>query len=101
MKAVLWSCFFIARTVTTALAMLIGSEDRVTINQFKKQNGYSDKEIRTLLSATVRISCPWATGTGAIVGRPDRLVTAAHIFFDLSGETKGPVANCRVTPVLG
>jgi hypothetical protein len=85
----------------TALAGQVGEADRQTVAQFKKSHQLSDGDVHSWLGATVRISCPWAEGSGAIVSNGRILLTVAHIFFSESGVARGDARRCRVSSVLG
>jgi hypothetical protein len=81
---------------------VIGGEDRVPLAEFTPDGAERFPGWENAAAAVVRISCNGgATGGGVLIGDGDRMLTAAHVFLENSGQFREYRASCNAIHTSG
>jgi V8-like Glu-specific endopeptidase len=92
-----------ALSSTSALAGIIGDDDRLAIADYAKKVGMTETEARSKFAASGRVMCPFNEGSAFLVGSNDTIVTARHNIFREARMAAGNVklGNCAFEVSLG
>jgi len=76
--------------------ILVGKDDRRTIQQYADQNGLKESEVQTMFAATGQIDCPWTVASANLIVKNNLIAANAHVLYDRKGVAKGDPRRCRV-----
>lgn len=76
--------------------ILVGENDRRTLQQYADQIDVAKSEVQTMFAATGRIECPWTIASANLVVKNNLIATNAHVLLDRKGVAKGDPQLCQV-----
>lgn len=76
--------------------ILVGEDDRRTLQQYADQTGLAKSEVQKMFAATGRIECPWTVASANLIVKSNLIATNAHVLFERKGVAKGDPQRCKV-----